>query len=434
MTPFKSLFPMFLHMPLRRYPRSCHAPPAGYIGALLILVLSGCGGAPAAALQVGDVTFDHASLAGLSHQNLSVLAGITVLQEGLANPPEEILLRQRRIEQLREETILRAAGVSEADLEAQYETQPAWELEVRHLVILAEPWEPLPVRAAARSRAQEALAEILAGAPFEEVAGRWSEEPGAAPRGGLLRPGREGTWVQPFWKAALALAEGEVSGVVETPFGFHVLRLDARRVIPFSEARSGVVRQVAARLGGGEAWEALRDAWVESIEIVPPEEAPRPAFRHLFDLIHLGENPAPFDPVLARWPGGELTHSTFVRDLLDQSMGAVMAAGTHAETMEARLQTAAEQRLLETRAEAAGIVLAPTDIAGGVQAWTQQARGWVAVLGLAADGPPEARAARALEALRRTGQNASIARDEIREAAPTLLSHVPLVWDPALFP
>ena len=53
--------------------------------------------------------------------------------------------------------------------------------------------------------AEEARQRALAGEDFAALAGEYSEEPGAAERGGLLQPGREGTWVDPFWQAALAL-------------------------------------------------------------------------------------------------------------------------------------------------------------------------------------------------------------------------------------
>ena len=72
-----------------------------------------------------------------------------------------------------------------------------------------------------------------------------SEEPGAGDRGGLLRPAREGMWVDEFWAAAVALQPGEISGVVESTFGFHVLRLEDKQVVPFVEARDRVAARVA---------------------------------------------------------------------------------------------------------------------------------------------------------------------------------------------
>jgi hypothetical protein len=80
------------------------------------------------------------------------------------------------------------------------------------------------------------------------VAGEVSEEPGAEARGGLLEPGREGSWVQEFWMAANSLEEGEVSEVIETQFGFHVLMLEERRAVPFTEVRTRAVSRLVSTL------------------------------------------------------------------------------------------------------------------------------------------------------------------------------------------
>jgi hypothetical protein len=393
-------------------------------------------------MRVGEVSFSAAALRSLSPDQVALLASITVLQESLASTDgisqagvvhQELWTRQRRVERLREETILAAAGVSEADLEARYRDAPAWELEVRHLVLLAEPWQSAEVRANARRGAFQALQEIQRGEPFEEVAARWSEEPGAAPRGGLLRPGREGTWVRPFWDAALLLQEGQVSPVIETPFGFHVLRLERRRALPYGEARPRVVREVAARLGGGAAWEEAKENLLADLVIVSPAEAPRPRIESLFSLIpqggaasHQGTVGLDRGGVLARWPGGVLTVRDFVHDLRGQPSREVMAARADPDHVERLLRQAAEQALLAAVADERRLHVPSEEIVAEMQRWTQRALEWVAVLGLEPGGPATARSERALAALRRTGQNANIARDQIREAAPSLLSALPL--------
>jgi parvulin-like peptidyl-prolyl isomerase len=76
----------------------------------------------------------------------------------------------------------------------------------------------------ARSLAEEVLGKAKAdGADFEALAREHSEGP-TGPRGGDLGTFRPGQMVPAFDQAAFALDVGEVSGVVETPFGFHVIQ------------------------------------------------------------------------------------------------------------------------------------------------------------------------------------------------------------------
>jgi hypothetical protein len=79
-------------------------------------------------------------------------------------------------------------------------------------------------REQARARAEEARKSILGGIRFEEAVGLYSDEPGAAKRGGDLGKFRKGMMVPPFERAVEALKVEQVSEVVETPFGFHVIQ------------------------------------------------------------------------------------------------------------------------------------------------------------------------------------------------------------------
>jgi peptidyl-prolyl cis-trans isomerase NIMA-interacting 1 len=103
------------------------------------------------------------------------------------------------------------------------------EIGAKHILIMHEKSKSKPeslkrTHAEAQSRAQECLRKIRGGASFDDMVKEYSDEPGAAERAGDLGVFERSQMVRSFADAAFALKVGEISEVVETPFGFHVIK------------------------------------------------------------------------------------------------------------------------------------------------------------------------------------------------------------------
>ena len=79
-------------------------------------------------------------------------------------------------------------------------------------------------KADAKARAGEALAKLRTGADFDDIVKAYSDDQGSVDRRGLIGKVHKGDLDPAFSAAAFALRVGEVSDVIETPFGFHIIK------------------------------------------------------------------------------------------------------------------------------------------------------------------------------------------------------------------
>ena len=95
----------------------------------------------------------------------------------------------------------------------------------------------------AKAKADALLKDLKAGKDFAATAKANSQDPGSAPNGGDLGYFEQGQMVPPFEQAAFALKPGEMSEVVETQFGYHIIKVADKqesKVVPLEEAKGQI--------------------------------------------------------------------------------------------------------------------------------------------------------------------------------------------------
>jgi peptidyl-prolyl cis-trans isomerase SurA len=158
---------------------------------------------------------------------------------GLGNPDD---YRKSLIEQYKRQNLQQKAfaelrkrakpvNVTEEEVTAAFERSRA-DLQKRPATvtfrqIIVSPKASPAAKAKAKARADSLLAEIRKGGDFELIAKRESMDPGTKQLGGDLGWNRRGSGLVPEFEGMMfALRPGEVSPVIETPFGYHIIRVD----------------------------------------------------------------------------------------------------------------------------------------------------------------------------------------------------------------
>ena len=173
-------------------------------------------------------------------------------------------------------------SVNEADLKTYYEQNTARfgtkeERRASHILITAPASASAADRAKAKAKAEQLLAEVKkAPATFADVARKNSQDPGSAEKGGDLDFVTRGAMVKPFEDALFALKKGDISDVVETEFGYHIIRLaDIKPAVvpPFEQVRATIENEVRAQQATQEfakAAETFTDAVYQQPDSLKP--------------------------------------------------------------------------------------------------------------------------------------------------------------------
>ncbi len=170
----------------------------------------------------------------------------------------------------------RPPPVTEEELQAYFEVVKqgygprAASITFRQVVVAPRPSDA--ARDSALALASEILDRLRAGEDFAQLARRYSQDPGSRERGGDLGWFRRGQMVEQFDSAVFAMRPGQLSGIVETTFGFHIIRLDrvrgserqARHILITAQITDAdrartreIAEEVARRIRDGESLDDL---------------------------------------------------------------------------------------------------------------------------------------------------------------------------------
>jgi peptidyl-prolyl cis-trans isomerase D len=147
------------------------------------------------------------------------------------------------------DAVKKGIQIPEADLKAFYDQNAAQlsgkeERRASHILVTAPKEAPVKEREVARAKAQQLLQAVKsAPATFADVAKKNSQDTGSAAKGGDLDFFGRGAVVKPFEDAAFSMKKGDISGIVESDFGFHIILLTdikAPKTRSFEELRAGI--------------------------------------------------------------------------------------------------------------------------------------------------------------------------------------------------
>jgi peptidyl-prolyl cis-trans isomerase C len=197
------------------------------------------------------------------------------LKDGLDKDPDIIrqldLIRQNLVANAEIHKIESAIEVPLDELQKRYEAnKDQYEhVKAKHILIAfkgspaAQQGKPELTEDEAKAKAEDLRKQIVAGASFEDLAKKESDDTGSGSRGGELGEFGHHQMVPEFEKAAFDAKVGEVTPVVRTQFGYHIIKVEAHDTTSFDDVKDTLEQQVRQEL-----LKAKLDAMKEAAKIV----------------------------------------------------------------------------------------------------------------------------------------------------------------------
>ncbi|MDX8402337.1 MAG: SurA N-terminal domain-containing protein [Mariprofundaceae bacterium] len=214
---------------------------------------------------------------------------------------------------LRAKAVVIDPAVIGKDIEIDAEEIAAWyeahqgefatpeERRARHILFRIPENADERTKAEIREKAVSALARLRKGEDFARLAKALSDDV-TAKDGGDLGWFRQGVMVPAFDEAVFSMKKGEISDIVETPFGYHIIRLDDIRkagVKPLEEVRDQIAERLRKERAAEEAWKLSQDLDDALGREDGLEEAARAVDLPVTEIGPISERQAMLDPIVA---------------------------------------------------------------------------------------------------------------------------------------
>lgn len=147
------------------------------------------------------------------------------------------------IQKYLEGVVASAAPVTGEDLQKAYQEDKT--ATVRHILLLTQGKTDAD-KADVRAKMEGILARARKGEDFAALAKETTEDPGSKETGGLYADFPRGRMMKAFEDAAFSVPVGQISGIVETPYGYHILKIEERKkeTRPFDEVKAELEAQI----------------------------------------------------------------------------------------------------------------------------------------------------------------------------------------------
>jgi parvulin-like peptidyl-prolyl isomerase len=183
--------------------------------------------------------------AGGEEQFLQMLEQSGMVLENVKASIESDLLIQTYLEYLLKEL----TEVNEQEIQEAYQEDKT--ASVRHILLLTQ-GKSETEKTEIHKQMEGILERARKGEDFSELAKQYTEDPGSKDNGGLYEDFGRGRMVPPFEEAAFTVPVGEISDIVETTYGYHILKIEDRKkeTRPLEEIRAELEADLRQRKEG----------------------------------------------------------------------------------------------------------------------------------------------------------------------------------------